>query len=238
MQTSKMSFLQAFIVSLLWHILCFFTFNIIVVPHGVTAQTFANVCFLGSILDNNAFTREIKRAYGFSEGELEAKPSGQELFGQKAVFSNRIKRPQIDRDDLLMSKQDYSSIDQVMKVDKYVFDRSPVLEKPQHSVDDVKIIGSAKGRVIISKPAKPRILEEDFILKHGLDNRDFRVRLKVTISPEGKVCKVEKLTSSGYPEIDLIWMRYVEKWMFAPLDPSLSSQDQQGILELELKSFN
>lgn len=232
-----MNFFQAFVISLLGHILCFFTFNIIVVPRGITAQTFTNVCFLGSILDNNAFTREIKRAYNAGEEEMKGAKE-RVLCDRKALFSKRIIKPQIKSDYLLTSKQVFSSIDEIMKVDKYVFDNLQTAEKPKTSESDVKIIGSAKERAILSKPAKPYMLEEGFIIKHGLNNGYFKVKLKVTISPEGRVRKVEKLTSSGYPEIDLIWMRYVGRWIFAPIDSSVSNHDQQGILELELRASN
>jgi hypothetical protein len=43
------------------------------------------------------------------------------------------------------------------------------------------------------------------------------------------------MKSCGYPDIDLIAIRHMQKWEFAPLGPDKAKKNQEGIMLLELK---
>jgi len=45
---------------------------------------------------------------------------------------------------------------------------------------------------------------------------------------------IDKLETTGYSEIDLIIIRYFEKWRFSPLSPDKLQEDQEGIISLKL----
>jgi len=44
----------SFLISLMWHILCIFTFVLVITPKGFTLNKFPETAFLGPILETNA----------------------------------------------------------------------------------------------------------------------------------------------------------------------------------------
>jgi TonB family protein len=73
------------------------------------------------------------------------------------------------------------------------------------------IEGPIRSRGIIYRPPlpKPKRWTER-------SNQYTDAELKFLVSPEGKVLYVEKILSSGDPEVDLLWMRYIKRWRFLP----------------------
>jgi len=61
------------------------------------------------------------------------------------------------------------------------------------------------------------------------------IEIKFWVSPDGLVEHAEPLISCGYPEIDLLMVRYLDKWRFQPLAGDLDGeQGQWGVARLFL----
>jgi TonB family protein len=63
----------------------------------------------------------------------------------------------------------------------------------------------------------------------------FEVGLRFSVSPEGKVESVERISSSGHPTVDIVAMRYLKGWQFAPLKAGADGGRQRGTIKLNLK---
>ncbi|MCP4650734.1 MAG: TonB family protein [PVC group bacterium] len=63
----------------------------------------------------------------------------------------------------------------------------------------------------------------------------FEIELKFLILPDGTVSNVEKNTSSGYPEVDEIGVRYIRRWKFIPITEDVLQKEEWGIIKLLFK---
>lgn len=91
------------------------------------------------------------------------------------------------------------------------------------------IEGQLKRSVLI----KPELPEYPKWAKE-LDT-DFEIKLKFLILPDGTVGVVEKITSSGYPELDELGMRYIRRWKFLSLPAEAVQEEQWVIIKLFFK---
>ena len=66
-------------------------------------------------------------------------------------------------------------------------------------------------RKVIYKPEQPFIIRG-----HYGDKEVFRMRMRVSISPDGKVYAAEPLTTTGYAQLDMFASKYVKSWLFDP----------------------
>ncbi len=95
----------------------------------------------------------------------------------------------------------------------------------------IHIDGPAGERALLYRPEPPRY--PGWWLK---DIRyTFDMRLKFWVSPSGKVSNVKVLTSSGYPEIDLVGVRYLRGWRFEALADNEPQRNIWGTVELRFK---
>jgi TonB family protein len=97
-------------------------------------------------------------------------------------------------------------------------------------VQVIEAIDAALKRAVVSKPALP--VYPEWAKEFG---GDFEVELKFLILSDGTVGTVERITSSGYPELDEIGSRYVRRWRFMPLPAGASEEKQWGIIKLVFK---
>ncbi|MFH2138955.1 MAG: TonB family protein [Candidatus Omnitrophota bacterium] len=112
---------------------------------------------------------------------------------------------------------------------KAIPDTNAVLTGPKQFMI-TEVLGEGFRRGIIQKPALPVCPEWAKKL-----SSDFEIQLKFLILPEGTVGTVEKITSSGYPELDEIGVRYIRKWKFMPLAEDSLLQEQWGNIKLLFK---
>jgi TonB family C-terminal domain len=88
-------------------------------------------------------------------------------------------------------------------------------------------MGEGLKRAILFKPELP--VYPEWAKEIG---NDFELELKFLILPDGTVGPIEKITSSGYPELDEIGIRYIRKWRFIPISGDAPQEKQWGIIKL------
>ncbi len=64
---------------------------------------------------------------------------------------------------------------------------------------------------------------------------DFELQFRFLILPEGSVSTVEKIISSGYPELDEIGARYMRRWKFMPVPEESPQEVQWEVIKLIFK---
>ena len=85
------------------------------------------------------------------------------------------------------------------------------------------IEGELKTRPLLSRPAEP-------IPPPGMEVslRNTEVVIDFTVDASGSVTSAEIVASSGSPDIDLLWARYLRRWQFAPFNTGKVAPEQKG----------
>ena len=93
--------------------------------------------------------------------------------------------------------------------------------------DKTEVAGERK---VIYRPDAP------FIMRglHG-DKETFRGRARVLIDKSGKVKKAELLTTTGYPELDIMFFKFVRGWIFEP-KADMAGEDEWCEMEVVLSA--
>lgn len=88
-----------------------------------------------------------------------------------------------------------------------------------------KISGPVAKREVIYKPRKPKLPSWIATMV------PFMLELEFSVSTQGDVNEVVPVVSSGNPEVDLLGVRYLKSWKFAPLAQGLS-EEQRGRIKV------
>ena len=226
----KINFKKALLISLCWHVFCFFAFTIVIVPIGIGPKRLSEIYFLGSILDNNSSdnssTELASRSYMKHNRESSA------FSASKGSSLERI-RVEKDKSYHINQKDKSKPIGTIINTNKKVINLDRVETEVKLKKHIPEISGQAKNRSVLFKPPLPDY--ESLMSNSNVDISDLslKVKLKVVISSEGSVKSAESIETSGYPEIDLIAIRHLKKWQFSPLNPDSVGADEEGAVTIE-----
>jgi len=202
--------------SLVWHLLGVQAVHIIW-PQQLMPQKFAAINFWGTILENTDFNA----AGGPSEN---LQPAENAKGKQIALNQDKTEVPDSGFD--IMEKKPLPLTELSEKDAPKVLVDIPLKEQ---FLLAVKMEEEFK-RSVFFKPDLPAYPE--WAKKLG---NYFEVQLKFLILPDGTVANVEKITSSGYPELDEIGVRYIRKWKFMSLPAQADQKEQWGVIKLVFK---
>lgn len=229
----KITFNRALTLSFFWHIFCFFAVTIIIAPVEIGQRKLSDISFIGAILDKDSFHREFKDRHARSD--IGHPKSNRFLSPAK----EEITRPRLEkyagREHLLKVKPYKFSIDEILEAEKMLpagIKKELLLEPTDR---DFTIEGPAMERAVLFKPPSPDYQGLISTSREDVIGEYYKVRLRIIIAADGEVKTVEKLTSSGYPEIDLSAIRYVKKWSFTPLSPDKPREDREEVVSLKFK---
>ncbi len=231
----KINFNRALVISFSWHLLCFFMFTIIIVPVGVIQKRLSDIYFLGSLLDKKSLKHESEGLDAFSKIDRQGRRE-LSLDGYQAVAENNVDLIR-GRGPALEDSARFSGIDSIIgtvKIYPDIMKKERVYTEPD--VGSSEITGKAKDRLILFKPPLPDC--KIALSSYHKDGAPIscNVRLRLVITKNGTVKIADTIETSGYPDIDLIAIRYVKKWKFIPLKPDQLQEDQEGIVRVELGS--
>ncbi|MDP8298337.1 MAG: hypothetical protein P9L88_00295, partial [Candidatus Tantalella remota] len=85
-------------------------------------------------------------------------------------------------------------------------------------------------RAVVYKPVPPRVSSE---LYGGRDT--FRSRFRLTVDSNGNVKRAEPVTTTGYPEVDILSTKFVKGWIFES-GRDLSRRDVDITVEVILET--
>jgi len=223
--------------SLIWHLFWIFWVTISITPVALSKGLSSNVTFLGAILDEKSIFA-YGRATGINDKAVVKHPPSLEIDGVSGTDNleiNYIKRPIFKREfDILEEKESKLATKDEFMGSKQIplkpFDKVKVLYKAY----PLEIKGPVRFREVIYKPDLPSYLRWDESLGVDLDRLgdSFNIELKFWVSADGKVELVERISSSGHPTVDLVGIRYLKGWQFAPLPLDESKEKQWGIIKL------
>jgi hypothetical protein len=83
---------------------------------------------------------------------------------------------------------------------------------------------ATRERKVIYRP------EEPFIMR-GLygDREKYRIKVRLLISAGGNIKKMEPVTTTGFPEVDIIVSKFVKGWIFEPIADAAEEDEWREI---------
>ncbi len=228
----------ALAASLIWHLFWIFSVKIFLTPSVFTKPS-SDVTFLGAILDEKTILAYESKRSTELVGNIEVKRPplveiADSLTTQNAEL-NYIERPVVQsKFDMLKEKEvklaATGDLTGIKQIPLNAFDKVRISYKGY----PLQIKGPVKFREVVYKPDLPTYLKWDEELGVDLDRLgdSFDMELKFWVSTEGKVDLVERISSSGHPTIDLVGIRYLKGWQFAPLGIGETKEAQWGIVKL------
>lgn len=231
----RLTFPRALFISLLWHIICIFSIVIVISPASKGKERFSKINFIGAILDSNTldFYRE-----GKGLGQTK---KAHNIVSELTVYDNSgsalpDKKLNVAKLESNISKPYVNSITEIIKESKGLPADIFMQTEKTGAVDSPQIKSEVATRQILFKPPKPAISRAFQMGKAPVKGEIFQIRLRFLVSPVGDVVFIEKVKSCGYPDVDLIAIRHMQKWKFAPLGQDKPRKNEEGIMLLELKA--
>ncbi len=196
------SFLFAAAISILWHLLWFFSITIDVNQHAVKAKRSTDTVFLGPVLDDAIFKTLVDSRTEFSK-TFYRKP---QEFTQETEVPQETPERYMPGD--IMSMPAHKTLTGTLR------DRIGGNKSVAGAEDYFEITGDVERDQLLNKPEDPPIETR----KSGLKQAEFQI----FIDPSGKVSNVKLLNTSGDTAADHAWEQSLYEWAFRPstLKPS------------------
>ncbi len=224
----------AFLASFLFHVFCIFFIVLVIKPNGFKFNNFTSISFLGPILEQNIsvgynlkptlFVTPYKEDFTFNQDMLW---KNYDYLDARALADNTI--DQVEFKEPQIQKQIPDFTNSFLKSDEAMVLSRP-LKNPE-SLKNLKIEGPLASRGIAYSPVNPALpkwaKESDM---------NFSIDLKISVSGNGAVQSVNRLTTTGYPEIDLIAIKYASSLIFQPLYESAIGVTQEGKIKVTFNS--
>lgn len=247
------SFNISLFISIGWHLFWMFAVMLVIMPKGLDFARFPTTSFLGPILNQGVFSE------GFAgESTSIPTPYRRNFIASEALEASHrslirdprggLSRSQFQKGLLVPEKNvDLSHKKRVPRlsaafrnsmIDKRVDPSPPLPEGERVGLPSgqtgvrgfEEINGPLKDRRLVYKPERPRL--PSWTHRTGLD---FAIGIKIWVSPEGVVESVESLTTTGYPQIDCLWMGYARGWLFEQASQEETRALRYGTIWLDSK---
>lgn len=218
----------ALMISFTWHVLCMSLVNIVVLPGKYKMRDLTSVSFLGPILEETALNimlankpEAVITTYQYSLRDVPNYVDKEDAALRDKIREEAERYVADNAEDRLGSALN-PHFKEKKEMPNFVKrtarpNRQP---KPSSAID-----GTAAGREIIYKPKIPK-------LPSRIDaGTPFTMELEFWISAQGEVKKIVPVVSSGNPEVDLLGIRYMKAWKFAPTTEALQ-EEQNGKIKL------
>ncbi len=207
------SFATALAISLLWHFFWFFAITITVTSpkRFGSGKIKPQIVSLGPVLDDKIFRTLVQNKPTFSETfyrrssdflsplDLEVKTIERHSSGEVVSLPFR--------------KKFWSSLKELVGGTKtspdYAFVPRLQTEVPEEAPG---LEGEIGNRPVLNRPEEP-------VFPLGFDPalKDSETEIQFSVDPAGSVSQAEVLLSSGNPDLDLVWVRYLRQWQFSAL---------------------
>lgn len=217
----KSEFKISLMISIAFHLVCLFGITVVILPKSLPVAKTSTIAFLGPLFEKTAFDLMVEQANSLLETDYTTPPL-------EGGFSGIA-------EEVILDKMEYTSFDIIKKVGvnrsrirnvllghkmipEYGFADEGELWQSDEK-EDFFISGPAGNLEIISKPDCPQIQISDTEVEYG----PYLVELDFVVNSMGGVSEIVPRISSGYPEIDIIAIRYLKKFQFAIPDTKKKS---------------
>lgn len=219
----------AFLISLAWHLFWMSAVNVVVLPGRYKARELTSVSFLGPLLEKTAldimlvnkpvavttrYQHSLKYAHSFDKKE-------------DGLHPEKVDREEVEERIYARAENEISKIPVAVSLRDKEIPNIVKVKRPKDTQlkGPSEISGVAAKREVIYKPIKPQVSSR---IK---PSAPFILELGFSVSAQGEVNEVVPVVSSGDPEVDLLGIRYLKNWKFAPLREN-SQESQEGRIKL------
>ena len=215
------SFMLGMAVSLVWHFFWFFAVIIVISPAKKKVPVMPKVISLGRVLDDTIFRTLVETRPQLSETFYRQPSDFSELLQPKAQAIERHSPGDVV--SVPFGKKFLNSLRVLVSGGKMSPDYEFISRINIGYTDaPTNIDGEAAGRQIVSRPEEPQVLT-------GLDAvRKKTIEIRFVVDSAGAVRDAEVTRSCGNPNIEALWLRYLRRWQFAPLEGPRPA-DQEGV---------
>jgi len=231
----KKPFSMAVLLSIMWHLTLGSLFTIVITPAKLGASAFGGINFVGPLLLEDVAKTVVAAK----------KPFLMSVHSER--FSKRLEAlearvPKLERVRLVEKVKISAKTWNIGMIDSMAAGKltpAAVLEKENADYEPIpsQIKGPVAAREVTFKPELPPLVRWPTKMEHDLDVDNFEIELKFWVNKDGSVEFMEKLSSCGYPQIDIMAMRYMNMWRFAPLLPGKFTGSQWGRLRLNFRQL-
>ena len=231
------SFNICLLVSTAWHLVCMFAVSVEVLPEVPMISTFAEIYFLGPILEKTIFEMLMEDNPKNAETAYMQRHLIPKLVHERSALdeldkSGTGKSKDHGRIEVKTKRRTFTtSLKKILRgskrIPRYSFSRRmPVKYQDELS----RIIGPAASRKIVYKPAFPKI-------RKRVETKDlsFMAEFELEVTPGGRVTNVEPIISTGYSDLDVLGMRYLRRWSFEPLSDGKDKGNDRGRIRLNFQ---
>ena len=213
----KINFNSALVLSLLWHLFCFFIVVIVIVPVGIGQKRLSEIYFLGSLLDRNPTIHEAKSSDGFLKRDVNVLTLNMPKDKNAGVSHARLFRKESD----IIAKKKYYDFRQasVSSMEKAMPGGHIKGTYKQDAAGIPSLdIRPETGKILFQPPlsdftqALARIQEN-----HDLSTR-YNIEALVSVESSGAIKSVNITKTSGISDLDTMIRDYVKRCRFQPAE--------------------
>lgn len=223
---------QAIIASMVMHFVWITGVKITISPDISAKPKFADVTFLGSILEKTSFevmlpglpfnSETLYKTRSIKESEACLSLEGPGRADDTAGFPEKM--------DLMARNFTKDFFKNTKQTPNFFEGAKNIFYSIENTEAHKSIEGPIKYRGIIYKPKMPKFFETVFA-----EEKSFIVRLKFAVSKEGSVSSVEPVFTSGNPSVDLACMNYMRQWKFEPFASKEKDDTSWGVITLNIR---
>ena len=225
-------FQLAIIGSVVWHFFWLFGVQVNEYPHERSGSSKTRIYFLGPVLTDEAFNMIVSTKPELSETLYRS--ASQLIQTLEPEIENLSRHTPGDLVSIPFGQRTWHSLRGILEIQRQ---RQPSYFYEKFSVDIIKspfpLTGDLAKRDLFYLPQLPR--KPDRLLYPEGITVGPEALFEITVNAKGEVTKVENIVSTGNPEEDLIWNRYLKDWQFMPF-PGESGPNQKGQLRVGFSS--
>lgn len=219
----------SFVLSCGVHAAVFLLFSFVIVLDLGSAMPFVEITYVGSSGGSASMRSAVFLKIAIEKPPLINLPDRE--FATESVVSNIEEKVLLVPE--VLGKIELGRVYARSKLD------SGILGVTRPSVETVKLLsldiekkyiikGTLAGRKIIIRPPSPEYPQ--WAVKGSLEAD---MKLRITVSPQGVVEKVERVQSTGYPRMDLMASRYIKQWRFE--SRILDTESETGVVSVKFR---
>ena len=197
------------IISLAVHSAWLGVFDIRPSPELEKGKVYTRVEFLGPILGKTAFdlvheTTGSPHRFAYSEIPGTSFREETDLRLEKKFFS-LTEEKNLPEPDLKKTTRPFLRASKLLP--QFMLD-TPGLGAAM-STDRSTVFKEKSDRIVLYRPEPPTVYKN----MYG-DNRIYALKVNALISREGRIRLMEPITTTGYPEVDVMGLKYLKGWLF------------------------